>query len=75
VPTSALRDAAFQPAPTPSFASKRETRSRHLLEKPLEQRRHVAEPKRKEQHEVLGPSDVGLGLTQRSRQIAFFPLL
>ena len=34
----------------------REARPRHLLQKALQQRRHVAQPERKEQHEVLRPS-------------------
>ena len=58
-----------------AFRAEREAGPRHLLEEALQQRRHVAQPERKEQHQVLRPGDVVLRRLQRRRQRAVLPLL
>jgi hypothetical protein len=57
------------------IAVKRKAGARHLLQKPLEHGRHVAEPERKEQHQVLRPGDVVLGRLQRRGQGTVVPLV
>jgi len=47
-------------------AREREARPGHLLEKALQQRRHAAEPQRKEEHEVIRPLDRLLRRCQRA---------
>ena len=48
---------------------------RDLLEESLDQRRHVAEPERKDQDQVVGPGDVALRRGERRGQGAGVPLL
>jgi hypothetical protein len=52
----------------------REPRPRDLLEEAFEKRRHVAEPEREDQHQVLGPGDVLLRLGENRRQRAGVPV-
>jgi hypothetical protein len=53
----------------------REAGPRDLLEEGLDQRRHVAEPERKDQYEVVCPGDVLLHRRERGGNGAGVPLL
>jgi hypothetical protein len=56
-----------------AFRLHREPGASHLLQKSLEQRRHVAEPEREKDHHMLRPGDVVLRRLQRGRQLLRVP--
>lgn len=64
-----------RPFAASGFAPSRkcETGTCHLFEETLEQRGHVAQPKREEQHQVLGPLDRILCGDQSRRQSIQLP--
>src|SRR5205807_4760292 len=66
----ACRLAGEQPRPWPRvLARDGKARPEHLLEKALQHRRHGAEPERVDDHQVVGPADSLLALTDRRRRL------